>query len=429
MKKRTSFLSALLALFLVVLALYSPSCGYVVSTPPPGTEPAVTEVVETETVPTREPAAPVRLIGWTSSGPEDELQRYLMDQCGVDYELAETVDYWALLPEMFAAGEELDILQMDTTHFPLYADWGYLAPVDESAGFALDEFIEPLVQAFAYEDTPYAVPTEFDTLALFYNSDLFAEAGLEPPVDWTWDDLREIAWLIKDYSGAYGFAVPADAYLFYPFVLQAGGWIMSPDFRETGIDWGEAIDAGWFYTSAREEGWAIIPEDVGASWHAEAFGWGEVAMVLGGYWMRAYLSEQFPDLAYGAVQVPAGPGGKGTMFSAGAYAVSATSPDPLSAWEAIACLTSEEAQSLLLESGTVLPSRKAFGEHPILLEDPVTSALFNSIWYASPYEWGPRHDEVALLVTEALRRVYYEGWSVEDSFVQAADDIRATIEQ
>ena len=100
MKVRTSFLSVLVLLLVVVLALLSPAC---VSPEPvteapgtkrPPTEAVVTEPVVTETVPTKEPAEKVYLVGQSSGEVRDELERYLMDQCGVTYDLIESAEYW-----------------------------------------------------------------------------------------------------------------------------------------------------------------------------------------------------------------------------------------------------------------------------------------------------------------------------------------------
>lgn len=428
MEKRTSFLSLLMSVLLVGLALFSSSCTPTAA-PPPETEVVVTKTPVTTIVPTKEPEAPVQFIGQTSSDAHDELLVYLLDQCGVIYTLVEPADYWTALELRLDAGVlSFDIIQMDTTHLPAYAERGYLSPVDDPARPALEGFFEPLVRAFTYEGEPYGVPRDSDALVLLFNPYRFDEVGLDyPHDDWTWGELQEYAKILTEATGMAGFSVPADPYYFRPFVLQAGGDIMSPDFSETWIDHQEAIEAGHLYTGAREEGWAITPGDSGASWYGEALAWGDVAMVLGGYWMQDYLSEQFPDLAYGAVHAPAGPYGKGTVAFPTGYAVPASSHAPGAAWEAIDCLTSVDAQALMLDSGVALPSRRGFQDHPYITDNPIPRAVYTSLEFASAHEWGPHHDELDGEIRAALTRVYYEGWSVEDSFAVAAKWIRGII--
>lgn len=394
--------------------------------PENGTTP-VTEPPPTKVEPTKEPQVQAHLVAWPYDGAEGEIEFDVLDQCGVTYNIVEE-DYWKRLQIMFSAGEQFDILYMNSTYLPSYAEGGLLDPVDDSAGIELDEFIEPLVQAFAFEDTAYGIPRDFDTLALFYNQDLFAELELEVPNDeWGWDELQEVAWFITDRTGVFGFSVPASDWVFSAFVLQAGSPIMSPDFSDTWIDSEEAVWAGEFYTGARWEGWGTIPEDVGASSQAEAFGRGDVAMMLDGSWRHSYLSEQYPDLNYGVVEPPAGPGGEGNLVFATAYAVSAKSYAPQAAWKAIACLTSEEAQTELLEAGVALPSRQYFAGHKLLGDNPVANVAFGHVEYATAYAWGPHHAEVAAAISAALLRVYHEEYSVEESLFQAAEEIRAII--
>lgn len=401
-------------LALLVVTVIIAACSPTPTKPVVVTEPVVTPSVE------------VRLVGWRSSPAEEELQRSLLDHCGVTYELeTDYGEYWDRLQVMFAAGEEFDILYVDTVRFPSFADQGFLAPLDDAPAIRRDEFIDTLVSAFTFKGTTYGIPRDSNTLALFYNRDLFAEAGLEEPTDdWTWDDLAEAAQVITEYIGVPGFSVPAYASRFSIFVFQNGGRIMTEDFSDTLIDSGEAIEAGMFYTDARWEGWAIIPEDVGVSWDGEAFGKGDVAMVLGWFGMIRDLSDQFPDLNYGAVHPPAGRE-EGNLVYATAYAVSDNSSAPQAALDAIACLTSEESQIEVMKSGVALPSRKSLDGHPYLQDNPVANAIFTGAKFATPYTWGPRHEEVDSIIAQALERVYQGEMTVEESFWQAAEEIRA----
>ncbi len=409
------------SLVLLLVAAILTACPQADGTPP------VTKPPPTQVVPTKTPSVKVHLVGWSFGGPLDDLLRYLMDQCAVTYELVET-DYWNRLPTMFAAGEEFDILYVDPVHVPSFVDSGYLAPVDESAGIRWEEFIKPLADGFTFEDTHYGVPMEFAALALFYNRDLFAEADLKEPNDeWRWEDLEEAARIITDHIGVAGFSVPAQDWVFAPFVLQAGGRIMSPDFSDTLLDSEETIWAGEFYIGARLEGWGVTPQDVGVDRQREAFGRGDVAMMLEGYWTHPYLSEQYPDLNYGAVQPPAGPGGEGNLAFATGLGVSAYSSAPQAAWKAVACLTSKDAQLLLLESGGALPSRQGYQVHPYFEDNPVARAVYAGGESAAPYRWGPRHDLVSMFINFSLWWVYEDGLSVRKSFQKAAEEIRSVI--
>ncbi|MDQ7030590.1 MAG: ABC transporter substrate-binding protein [Ardenticatenia bacterium] len=334
---------------------------------------------------------------------------------------------------MIGSGTEPDFYYMDIFQFPFFAEEGVLQPLDDymaEAGVSRDEFLDTLINAFTWNGQTYGIPKDFNTLALFYNKDLFDEAGVEYPTnDWTWDDLKAAAQAITEATGVAGFSVPADPGRFPIFVFQNGGQIMTEDFSDTLLDSPEVIEAATFYTGAREEGWAIIPQDVGVGWQGEAFGKGDVAMVLEGGWLVPYLSSQFPDRVYGAVHPPAGPKGEGNLVFTVAYSVSVNSDNPQAAFDAIACITSEENQLKVLESGFALPSRKALQDADYLNENEVAQAIFTGAEFATPFMWGLQGETVNNAMAQALERVYLEGMSVEDSFTQAAEEVRAALQE
>lgn len=74
-----------------------------------------------------------------------------------------------------------------------------------------DNFAETLVNNYVRDGKNYAVPKDFDTNALWYNKDLFDQAGVEYPTDdMTYDDLVALATELKDKlpDGVYPFACP-----------------------------------------------------------------------------------------------------------------------------------------------------------------------------------------------------------------------------
>ncbi len=381
----------------------------------------------------------VRLSGWTASPEEENLLRSLLYECSVQrpdilvkYEPIPS-DYWAKIKTMIGSGTEPDFYYMDIFQFPFFAEEGVLQPLDEymaEAGVSRDEFLDTLINAFTWNGKTYGIPKDFNTLALFYNKDLFDQAGLEYPTnDWTWEDLKAAAQTIKEKTGVAGFSVPADPGRFPIFVFQNGGKIMTDDFSDTLLDSPEVIEAAEFYTGARAEGWAIIPQDVGVGWQGEAFGKGDVAMVLEGGWMVPYLSAQFPDRNYGAVHPPAGPKGEGNLVFTVAYSISVNSKNPQAAFDAIACITSEENQLKVLESGFALPSRKALQDADYLKENEVARTIFTGAEFATPFMWGLQGEAVNNAMAQALERVYLEGMSVEESFKQAAEEVRAALQE
>jgi len=75
---------------------------------------------------------------------------------------------------------------------------------------------ELLAAARSVDGGLYAIPNFTHTCGVYYNRELFAEAGLEPPdPDWTWEDMRDAATRLTDdrdddgRTDRYGIFIPA----------------------------------------------------------------------------------------------------------------------------------------------------------------------------------------------------------------------------
>ena len=59
-----------------------------------------------------------------------------------------------------------------------------------------DNFPAPLVDGYTVEGKLYGIPKDFDTNAVFYNKEIFDQAGVAYPTDdWTFEDFRK-TWCI-----------------------------------------------------------------------------------------------------------------------------------------------------------------------------------------------------------------------------------------
>src|SRR5690606_36691233 len=102
---------------------------------------------------------------------------------------------------------------------------GYIDPANYPAA---------LVDLYNLDGVQYGVPKDFDTIGLWYNTALFAEAGVaEPTDDWTWDDLTSAAEQISTAlgdQGIYGAAAGMDGQTtYYNTIFQAGGEVITAD--------------------------------------------------------------------------------------------------------------------------------------------------------------------------------------------------------
>lgn len=416
--------------------------GLLVAACAPATPQTIVETVEvpvTEIVEVPAERVEVRLSGWAANPQETALLESLLYRFSVEnpdivvkYEPI-TGDYWASINTMVAAGEEPDIYYMDIFQFPAFAENEVLVPLDDqmaASGVAREDFVPALIDAFTFGGVTYGIPKDFNTLGLFYNQGMFEASSLALPTDdWTWDDLKGAATALSDPdSNIFGFGVPADAGRFPVFVFQNGGQVMNADFSDTLLDSEEAVGAAEFYTSFRGDGSGAIPADVGEGWQGTSFGKSQFAMVYEGGWLIPYLKDQFPDVTYGVVTPPAGPGGEGNLIFTVAYVISQNSENPDAAWRVIEFLTNPASQETVLTSGFALPSRAALQDHEYLTNNPASAAIFRgALEGASPFMWGPIGSDVNDQMSKALERIYLEGQAADESLQQAAEAIREAI--
>lgn len=99
------------------------------------------------------------------------------------------------IADMVKAGEAPDLAQSGT--YADYAARGELYAADQLLSVPVQaNFLRSLTEAGEYERVQYGMPFAASTRLLFYNKDLFAEAGIKTPPA-TWDDVKEAAKRLK----------------------------------------------------------------------------------------------------------------------------------------------------------------------------------------------------------------------------------------
>jgi len=177
-------------------------------------------------------------------------------------------DYWTNLASSLEAGEGPDIMWMDHLNAVTYMPSGLLLNLND---FYLDMsgFHRSLYDPFIYNGSLYGVAVFFDTIALFYNKDIFDEAGVpHPPLrGWTWDDFREAAIALTLESGGevirYGVSFQTHLQTgTNNFIRQNGGEFINADGSAFNFDTPEALEAIQFWHGLIwEDGVALNPAD------------------------------------------------------------------------------------------------------------------------------------------------------------------------
>lgn len=109
--------------------------------------------------------------------------------------------------------------------------------IEKSDVINMDNYMPEVTELYTHNDSIYAIPKDYDTIALWYNKKMFDDEGLDyPDSSWTWDDFYDAAKKLT-HDGQYGFAMNTtneqDSY--YNMIYSMGGTILTDD-KKSGYD-------------------------------------------------------------------------------------------------------------------------------------------------------------------------------------------------
>lgn len=286
----------------------------------------------------------------------------------VDLQVQPWAQYWDLLRTNAAGGTLPDVFNMNQPFFGDYADVVLnLDPYLEAAGVdAASVWGSGMIDPYRVGEEQYltAVPVNWDTIAIYYNKDMFDAAGLEyPTAEWTWDDFAAAAEALTDpENDVYGAVVYPEYQAGYANWIASTGIspITSADGTECTVDDPESIEALQFLKDLQDAGYQPTVSVMGGASADDAFNFWlaeRVAMVGGGSWKLPAAFEQ-ATFNWDVVQLPRHPesGRSRSILHAVGYVASANSANPDLAANLILFLGSDEGQAFFAEGGGVAPA-------------------------------------------------------------------------
>jgi multiple sugar transport system substrate-binding protein len=327
------------------------------------------------------PAYEACAAAFTEQHPEIAIE---IEQLGWD-------DYWNAIVTGLVSGEAPDVFTNHLSRYPEFAANDQLIPINdfvERDGVDVDQYFEGLADLWVDpEGNRYGLPKDWDTIALFYNKDYVADAGLSEEdlgtLEWNPDDggsfEAAVAHLTVDANGVRGDeeGFDPDNVEVYGLGMQGSGgnghgqqhwstYVLSNGFQYTDTPtWGthynydapEFIETIDWYRGLIEKGYMnTLEEALSGVGGVEAFGSGRFAMLTDGSWTtRAYYGLEGVDV--GLAPVPIGPTGqRASMFNGLADSIYAGTEHPDEAWEWVKFLASTDCQDLVGAEAVVFPA-------------------------------------------------------------------------
>jgi multiple sugar transport system substrate-binding protein len=368
----------------------------------------------------------LQVMGWSSSSAEDEALTGLLEQfnqeTGAQATFNPVPEYDTTLQAALSGGTPPDVFYVDSYKLPDLADAGVLAPVPDGVLTDPDGIYPSLREAFTYDGVWYCPPKDFSTLALVYDPDAFAEAGLEPPT--TWEELRAAAEALTTDDRA-GLVMGVEYPRWGVFLHQAGGALTNPDVTEVTIDSSESRTGLEFITELYAEGLAVSPSQVDAGWAGEAFGKGRAAMAIEGNWVVNALNQEFPDRNWAVAELPAGPAGKATFAFTVCYGVAANAKNPAASWALVDYLTSPEGSLAWTQDFAVMPAHES-ARDAWLDKWPHLEAFLAGADYAHKWQFRPGFADVVGVFDENAQAIVGGNGTVDkliDATASAGGDV------
>jgi multiple sugar transport system substrate-binding protein len=300
------------------------------------------------------------LIG--SSGPAETFAvnnaaKAFTKKTGIPVNVVVASDLGQQLAQGFASGNPPDIFYLGNDQVATYAKAGDLASLDNLKN--VKSFYPTLRAAYTYKGHLYAAPKDFSTLALVLNTASWKQAGLtSKDYPKTWNQLASVAKKLTR-SGQVGLCTGPEFHRLGVFMLQAGGWLVSKDGKTATVNSKANVIAFNFVKSMITAGSFKLTNQIGAGWGGEGFGKQECAMTIEGNWIAGAMTHDYPTVSYKAVELPAGPAGKGTLQYDGGWGLAAASKNKADAMALISYLTATKVEMGNAKAFGVMPSVKA----------------------------------------------------------------------
>lgn len=309
------------------------------------------------------------------------------DKIKITYMAQDTMEQKLLTA--IASDEVPDIVLWDRFNTSVYAPKGALMPLDEyvaADSVDMSQFYEPAVDELTSGDKLYGIPLTVDTRVIFYNKDMFAEAGVDPASIQDWESLEQAAVRLTKWNGSVlaqaGFSLK-DVGLFNNWIAQAGGQMIddsvTPPVTAFNTEAGIAVLDYWDKLLNEDKVYQLGFED---GLGGDGFKAGKVAMTFNGPWVLEQYKEA--GVSFGVIGQPKGPtGDRHAMMGGFGLAIPNKAKHADEAWEFIKWWTMqpENGVEFCKISGN-MPANKEAAQDPYFAEDEVFRVFNEAYEYA-----------------------------------------------
>ena len=371
---------------------------------------------------------------WDSAVMEPMIREFEIRNPGIKVEVEQLTWKSGLekIQAAVASGTQPDLCELGSTWVPRFSYEGVLEDLTPVYTEIADSFI--MWESAVWKDRVYGLPWVQGSRALFYNTDLFTRAGLDPDRSpQTWDELldaaRRIDGLPGDVSG-FGLNLGERYVLFKKFMAFAwgnGGSVFAADGSVV-FDSAENLEALEFY---RELAKYSLKEKQEVLDHF--FKSGQLGMQISGAWNLKNYAIEAPGLKYRIALVPKPAGDRGEHASfAGAemlvvFKSSARKADAIKLARFLQDYP--QAKRLCLDVQSVFPASKIVFKDEAFVGDDRTRVFIDQSLTSQAAPPHPGWIEMEEAIDRSVEEVMYGRAEPREALKKAADEIRRIAER
>ncbi|PRH84785.1 ABC transporter substrate-binding protein [Labrys okinawensis] len=351
----------------------------------------------------------------------------------IEYRLIQFDDVVTEAMRAYATGQAPDLIAVDNPEHALFSSRG--AFLDLTDMIKASKIIKPEnyfpgpLKSVEWQGKYYGVPKATNTIALYYNKDMFKAKGLDPnKPPQTWDELVEDARKLTDPArNVYGLAFSAKAneegtFQFLPWVQMGGG-----SYENINAD--GAVKALQIWKTIIDEKLASPDTLTRGQWDSTGtFNSGNAAMAISGPWELDRMSQEAKfDWGVALLPVPKIDSERSSAMGDFNWAIFSTSKHPAEAFKALEYFVSQDDK--MFKNFGQLPARSdiAIPQTGQPLKDAALKVFLEQLKYARPRGPHPQWPKISRAIQDAIQAALTGQMSPKEALDQAADKIRAVL--
>lgn len=348
-------------------------------------------------------ALAVEITWWTPNWGEERARKLAADfeaqnpDITLNLEITVAKDLQNRILVALRSGSPPDLIEASSQWVIPFAATGKLLAFDDAwaaANLPMDDLLPEALNQGILDGKLYHAPYRAQTLAMFYNKEMYREAGLDPeaPPE-TWDELLEVAKTLTkkkaDGTDQYGLGIAGGGEVanlvsrLTPFIWMNGGDVISEDMTTATINSPEAVAAVEFYTRPLLVDKSAPPSTLQNDGLAlrRLFSTGTIAHYIAGQFDIPAIKKENPNLDFGVMLVPHPEGGQTSGILAGwSFVIPADSDKHEATLKFVSFMMQPENQGFFTDTFPAAQSAMSMER----FQDPMLEAFKEALKYARP---------------------------------------------